>query len=461
MQPVRPRVLIVDDKPSNLRLVSDILGDGYDVRTAPHGDAALASVAVDEPDVVVSDIRMPKTDGLSLLATLKARHPTVEVVLMTAFGSISKAVEAVKLGAFDYLTKPLDPDQVLQVVDRAIQSRRLAEAAQGRTVLTDQRDHFGPLLGSSPAMQRLFSLLDRAAKSEATVLILGDSGTGKEVAARALHGASPRANGPFVPVNCGALPRDLIESELFGHSQGAFTGAQAAAPGLFAAAEGGVLFLDEVGELALDLQVKLNRVLQEHAVRAVGSTGERAINVRVLAATNRDLKDEVRQGRFREDLYYRLNVFTLQLPDLRSRQEDIPQLALHFLSQSGGPIQRMSPETLSALVRYSWPGNVRELENVIARALTLADGETLSRQDLPADVLGDATSEPGLSTELAYKEAVELARDRASRDYLVELMRQHRGNVTRAADTAGMERESLHRLLKRHGIQPQAFRGET
>jgi len=406
---------------------------------------------------VVSDIRMPKLDGFALLEALRASHPSVEVVLMTAFGSIPRAVEAVKLGAFDYLTKPLDPDQVLDVVDRAVQRRRLTLAAQGQAVDDGvTRDRFGPLIGASPAMQRLFSLLERAAKSDATVLVLGESGTGKEVAARALHEASPRAAGPFVPVNCGALPQALIESELFGHRKGAFTGAADEAPGLFVAASGGTIFLDEVGELPLDLQVKLNRALQEHAVRPVGETGERRIDVRVVAATNRDLQAEIRAGNFREDLYYRLNVFTLTMPPLRARTEDIPRLARAFLSANGAEGHRFTQEALTALVAHPWPGNVRELENVVARTLALVDGPSIDRADLPEEVLADGPR--GSATALEYKEAVEIARDRASRDYLVALMKELDGNVTRAAAKAGMERESLHRLLKKHGIQPQDFR---
>jgi DNA-binding NtrC family response regulator len=313
-------------------------------------------------------------------------------------------------------------------------------------------------------MQEVYRLLERAAGLDITVLLGGETGTGKELAARAVHYHSARQAGRFVPVNCGALPGELVESELFGHAKGSFTGATGMKRGLFEEAEGGTIFLDEIGELPLPVQVKLNRVLQEKELRRVGDTLAVKVNVRVIAATHRDLKAEVKAGRFREDLYYRLHVFPVVLPALRERREDIPLLASHFLEKHsqvlGRPINAFSPDALRSLTGYPWPGNVRELENAIERAVAVARSEKIQLRDLPADVRG--TQEGAIPAEqlakMPYREAVDLARDRVTRDYLVALLRDLDGNVTRAAERAGMARESLHRLLKRYGVRSDDFK---
>ena len=323
---------------------------------------------------------------------------------------------------------------------------------------------FDHLVGQSQRMREACALLEKAAGLDITVLVLGETGTGKELAAQAIHHRSVRRGWRFVPVNCGALPGDLVESELFGHARGAFTGAAAAKAGLFEEARGGTLFLDEIAELPLAAQVKLNRALQEKEIRRVGDTQAIAVDVRVIAATNRELREEVRAGRFREDLYYRLHVFTVTLPPLRERAEDVPLLAAHFLEKHARalrrPLQGFAPEAMRRLAGQPWPGNVRELENVVERAVAVAAGEVVAPEDLPAD-LAEATPAAPASGALAampYKDAVAEARDRVSRDYLVALMAEFGGNVTRAAERAGMERESLHRLLRKYGLRSDDFK---
>ncbi|HSN91599.1 MAG TPA: sigma-54 dependent transcriptional regulator, partial [Anaeromyxobacteraceae bacterium] len=320
------------------------------------------------------------------------------------------------------------------------------------------------LVGQSAQMIEVYKLVARVAGLDTTVLILGETGTGKELAARAIHYHSARRERRFVPVNCGALPAELVESELFGHARGAFTGAVGAKAGLFEEAEGGTIFLDEIGELPLPVQVKLNRVLQEREIRRVGDNRPVKVDVRVVAATHRDLKAEVAAGRFREDLFYRLNVFPVTLPALRDRREDVPLLAAHFLEKHANalrkPLRGFDDEAIRALAGYSWPGNVRELENAVERAVAVAAGPTVGPGDLPADVRGTQPgSLPGeVLASMPYREAVDLARDRISRDYLAALLRAHEGNVTQAAQQAGMERESLHRLLRRYGVRSEDFK---
>jgi two-component system response regulator AtoC len=460
------RVLVADDKENMRRLVARILADagGYAVDEADDGARALAFVATRPYDVVVTDIRMPGADGFELLAAVKARDPSVEVVMMTGYATVQDAVRAMKRGAFDYLEKPFDPDAALAVVARAAERKRVADAAR-RAAAPGEEESFHALVGGSAAMRAVYRLLEKAAAVDATVLLTGETGTGKELAARAIHYQSARRERRFVPVNCGALPAELVESELFGHARGAFTGAAAARAGLFEEAQGGTIFLDEVGELPLPAQVKLNRVLQEKEIRRVGDTHAVAVDVRVIAATHRDLREEVKAGRFREDLFYRLHVFTVTLPPLRERSEDVPLLAAHFLEKHARALRRtiraFAPEALRALAAHRWPGNVRELENVVERAVAVAGGEELVPEDLPADLAdgaGGAAPAPGALAALPYKDAVEGARDRASRDYLVALMTEFGGNVTRAAERAGMERESLHRLLRKHGLRSDDFK---
>jgi Response regulator containing CheY-like receiver, AAA-type ATPase, and DNA-binding domains len=459
------RILVADDKENILKLFEKILADGYDVTTVADGTRALAMALTGDFDVVVSDIRMPGADGFTVLREIKRACPDVEVVLMTAYASIPKAVEAMKEGAYDYLAKPFDPEQALLVIGRAVERKRLREQAADLRSLLEDTYRFENLVGKSPGMRKVFTLMRCAAEADVTVLITGESGTGKELIARAIHCAGKRKERRFVAVNCGALPENLIESELFGHKKGSFTGALADKRGLFEEADGGTLFLDEVGALPLPLQVKLTRALQERAIRRIGASEERPVDVRVLAATNIDLKEAVKEGAFREDLFYRLNIFPIHLPPLRERREDIPLLMATFLERRGQRERSLptgfTPEALSALVRYDWPGNVRELENAIERALAVSDSSRIAIDALPEEVAGFAARTkclPAHAGHLTYREVVDLAIDRASREYLIELMREFKGNVTQAAERAGIERESLHRLLRRYGIRADIFK---
>jgi DNA-binding NtrC family response regulator len=434
------------------------------VTSAADGGRAISLIGGQEFDVIVTDLRMPGADGFEVLRAAKARSPQTEVVMMTAYASVQDAVTAMKEGAYDYLQKPFDPDDAVLVIARALERKRLrAQAVSLRRELEGVYS-FHNLVGKSAPMKDVYQLLEQAAKLDITVLLNGETGTGKELAARAIHYHSARKERRFVPVNCGALPSELVESELFGHAKGAFTGAVGAKPGLFEDAAGGTIFLDEIGELPLPVQVKLNRVLQEKEIRRVGDNRPTPVDVRVIAATHRDLKAEVATGRFREDLFYRVNVFPVVLPALRDRREDIPLLASHFLEKHTGALRKdlsgIEADALRALTGYPWPGNVRELENAVERAVAVAKGPKIELRDLPPDVKGTQEGAiPGeVLAKMPYREALDLARDRVSRDYLTVLMREHEGNVTHAAQRAGMERESLHRLLKRYGIRSDDYK---
>ncbi len=461
----RTRVLVADDKENMVKLFAKILADGFDVDGAGDGARALALVATRAYDVVVTDIRMPGADGFELLQAVKACAPSTEVVMMTGYATVPDAVRAMKMGAFDYLEKPFDPDAALAVVARAAEHKRIVDAAR-RAGPPGEEDGFHNLVGRSAPMREVYRLLEKAARVDATVLLRGETGTGKELAARAVHYHSARKERRFVAVNCGALPGDLVESELFGHARGAFTGAAVARAGLFEEAHGGTIFLDEVGELPLAAQVKLNRVLQEKEIRRVGDNAAIQVDVRVIAATHRDLREEVKAGRFREDLFYRLNVLGVTLPPLRERPEDVPLLAAHFLDKHARALRRtirgFSPEALRRLGGHAWPGNVRELENTIERAVAVAGGDVVGVEDLPPELAAAAPGAlpPGALPTVPYKDAVSEARDRVSREYLVALMREFGGNVTRAAERAGMERESLHRLLRRYGLRSDDFKAQ-
>ncbi len=462
----RARILVVDDKENMLKLFAKILGDDCELTTAADGGRALSLVEAQDFDVVVTDLKMPGADGLEVLKAVKRRQPDTEVVMMTAYATVNDAVLAMKQGAYDYLQKPFDPDAAVLTVTRALERKRLKEQATNLRKELQSLHSFHNIVGKSRAMQDVYRLLEQAAGLDITVLITGETGTGKELAARAIHYQSARRDRRFVPINCGALPAELVESELFGHARGAFTGAVGAKQGLFEEAAGGTLFLDEVGELPLAVQVKLNRALQEGEIRRVGDNTPTKVDVRVVAATHRDLKAELQTGRFREDLYYRLHVFPVRMPSLNERREDIPLLAAHFLDKYARSFKRtlmgVTPEALRVLSGYRWPGNVRELENAVERAVAVAAGPEIDARDLPAELRETQASSVPIEAlvKLAYKDALEMARDRFSRDYLLALMREFEGNVTRAAERAGVERESLHRLLKRFGVRSDDFKAE-
>ena len=458
------RVLVVDDKENMLKLFAKILEDGYELATAGDGARALALLAAETFDVIVTDVRMPGATGLEVLQAVKARAPSTEVILMTGYGTVADAVQAMKLGAYDYLEKPFDPDEAARVVARAAERKRLRDEAASLRRELEGVFAFHALVGKSARMREVYRLLEQAAALDITVLLGGETGTGKELAARAVHYHSARKARRFVPVNCGALPADLVESELFGHAKGAFTGSAGAKAGLFEEAQGGTLFLDEVGELPLATQVKLNRALQEKEIRRVGENAAVKVDVRIIAATHRDLKAEVAAGTFREDLYYRLHVFPIRMPALRERMEDVPLLAQHFLEKHARAFRRevagLEPDAVRVLTSHAWPGNVRELENAIERAVAVARGERLGAGDLPPELAAapSATPPAEVLAALPYRDAVDQARDRVSREYLAALMKEFGGNVTRAAERAGVERESLHRLLKRYGVRSDDFK---
>ena len=460
----RPRVLVVDDKENIVRLIARVLSPEFEVTTAEDGTRALALIAAEVFDVVISDLRMPGADGMTVLAETRRLLPDTEVILMTAYATVHAAVDAMKQGAYDYLQKPFEPEEALLVVRRAFERKQLRLQARDLRAALEVAHRFDDLVAESPPMRKVLDLITRAATSLATVLITGESGTGKEVVANAIHRASGRAKQRFVPVNCGAMPEQLFEAELFGYVQGAFTGANADRVGLFEEANHGTLLLDEVGELPLAMQVKLNRALQERAIRRIGDREERAVDVRVIAATNVNLESAVAEGRFREDLYYRLNVYPIRVPPLRDRRSDLPLLAELFLERHrrDGQASEFTPEALSALSNCDWPGNVRELENVIVRALTTNVGPKIEASTL-VDKTGPmrVTASSNRLESLSYRDMLDTARERATRDYLVALMRDVGGNVTQAAERAGIERESMHRLLKKHGVRSDDFKPKS
>ena len=459
----RARVLVVDDKPNMLKLCERILSAEHQVLTCS-APARVPDLLKDQDfDLVLTDVRMPEMTGMDILHVTKRERPQTEVVLMTAFGDIRQAVEAMREGAYDYITKPFSPEALLDVVGKAVEHARLLSPTRLQLGDIEQRYMYRNIVGSSLAIQGALALLRKAAETGATVLLLGESGTGKELFARAIHASSRRATGAFVPVNCGAIPHHLLESELFGHVKGAFTSAIATGKGLFGEADGGTIFLDEITELNLDLQIKINRVIQEREIRAVGDTKDRKIDVRIIAATNCDLGAEVKDGRFREDLYYRLHVFPIVIPPLRYRGEDIALLATYFMQRfavrEGKKIAAIEPAALKALLAHDWPGNVRELENTVERAVLLEESDKLSRAVLSESI--DTTRRPPESSALAalpYREAMELAQEKALREYVSSLLRQEEGNVTRAAKRAGIERESFHRLMRQVGLHSADFK---
>ena len=384
------RILVVDDELS-MREVLEIFfaNQGHQVDTAADGAAGIARLHEEEYDLVITDLRMPRTHGMVVLEQCRALFPETPVIVMTAYASAETAIKAMKMGAYDYFTKPFKLDEVKVVIDKALERRSLVrENQQLRAELGDRARRPGGIIGRSRAMQQVFDLVRRVARTRTNVLILGESGTGKELVAQALHEASDRADKPFLVVNCAAIPEHLLESELFGHRRGTFTGATHDTEGLFRAAHGGTLLLDEIGEMPLGMQVKLLRVLQERKIKAVGDVRETSVDVRVIAATNRDLATEVRAGRFREDLYYRLNVICIELPPLRDRPTDIPLLAHFFMRKYSKAfdkhIAEITPDAIQCLLRYDYSGNVRELENLIERAVALEEGSTISERSLPA-----------------------------------------------------------------------------
>ncbi|HET7583743.1 MAG TPA: sigma-54 dependent transcriptional regulator [Gemmatimonadaceae bacterium] len=450
------RLLVVDDEPSLRRTLSQILAaEGYDVSQASDGEDALARLAEREADLVLCDLRMPRMDGLAMIERYAANGGRGLVIAMSAYGDIETAIEAMRKGAYDYIGKPFRPDEVILAVRKAAERERLRRRVQSlEAELTMLRGN-GGLVGRSRALHAAIEVAHKVARHDSTVLITGESGTGKELVARLIHQSSPRAERPFVAVNCAAIPEALLESELFGHAKGAFTGAVGEKAGLFEEAHGGTIFLDEIGDLPQLLQVKLLRVLQEGEVRRVGATAVRTVNVRVVAATNRDLAADVPAGRFRSDLYYRLNVVPIHLPALRERREDIPELALHFLQRFadrlGFDAGGFSPAALRQLATYDWPGNVRELENAVEQALVLSSGTTIEPSHLPESVRRGPVSANG--SESPDDLSIKRQRESLERTLIRRALDRTRGNRTRAAQLLELSHRALLYKIREYGLE--------
>jgi two-component system response regulator AtoC len=456
----KPRVLIVDDEPDVVANWSRLLGrNDYACVTATEGERALALLESERPEIVLTDLKMPRVDGMQVLTRALELDPDVVVIMITGHGSVESAVDAMRAGAFDYLLKPLPSNDVLRLaVERAAERRRLVEENRRLREPLAPRAGFDHVVGKSPAMEAVFELVRKAARSEANILIQGESGTGKELIARAIHAQSARAAEVFVPVDCAALPDALLESELFGHERGAFTGADRTKPGMIEVADRGTLFLDEIGELPQALQSKLLRALQERQIRRVGGTKFVNVDIRLVSATNRDTAELVRKGEFRDDLFYRVNVITITLPPLRERAGDVALLAYHFLRRYGRnrehPLAGIEPEAVACLEAHAWPGNVRELQNVIERACALSDGPMIRVRDLPDHVRGRGRPAPAVpGQDLPLAQAREAWLQAFAQGYLTDLLRRHGGNISQAAKTAGIDRKTLHRLLAKHGIK--------
>jgi two-component system response regulator GlrR len=446
-----PRILIVDDDPSLLRLLSIRLkANGFEPITAETAERALSSLPAFQPEVIVTDMRMPGMDGMQLFREVNARYPALPIIVLTAHGSIPDAVSATREGVFSYLTKPFDSQQLLKEIRLAIDVGTPATPASGTGSPDQWRDR---IIGCSPKLEILLQEAKRVAPSDASVLIRSASGTGKELLAKAIHDCSPRADKPFVPINCSAIPESLFESELFGHTRGAFTGASRERIGLIEEANHGTLFLDEIGDMPMEVQAKLLRFLQDRQVRQVGGNELTSIDVRIISATHHDLEQAVQSGRFREDLYYRINVITLELPALSERREDISLLATHFLGEIRKRDHHLvahsfSPQALALLTMANWPGNVRQLMNVVEQVAVLSSTPVISESLVLKAIKGDSESSEPLAQ----------AQSRFERDYLVRTLQMTAGNVTHAARQAGRNRTEFYKLLHRHQIDPRQYR---
>jgi DNA-binding NtrC family response regulator len=452
---MKDRVLIVDDEADSREALAELTARwGYDVQQAADGSEALRRAIEWHPDVILTDLVMPTMDGLWLLRALRAELPDCPVVLLTGRGSIQTAVQAIREGAYDFIEKPLEVPRLKMVLGRALEKketmrevqllrRRLALLAPGTEVI-----------GSGPAMKRVFELVQKVAPANASVVIGGESGTGKEVVARAIHGLSPRQDKAFVAVNCSAIPATLIESELFGYERGAFTGADQRRLGCFELATNGTLFLDEIGELPLELQSKFLRVLEERTIRRLGGRAEVEVDVRVICASNRDLKEEVKRGRFREDLFFRLSVFAIGLPPLRERREDVPLLVQHFIekfnAETGKRVHGVTPGATSVLQAYAWPGNIRELRNTVERAMILVEGDTIDVDQLPPDMAGTGPEAATLRVALG------LQLDQVEKEYILASLQRNGGNKARTAELLGVSEKTLYNKLNRYTAEARA-----
>jgi DNA-binding NtrC family response regulator len=451
------RLLVVDDEPTQREMLTSILQRaGYEVETASNGAEAIARLQEGHYDLLLTDQKMPGMDGLELLDRARTHIPGLPVVLMTAYGSVSSAVEAMKRGASDYLTKPFERDELVLVLEKVLRQRRLEDEVAALHGVLRERYRLGNLIGSSPSMQDIFNLVERIAHTDVPVLIRGESGTGKELVARAIHESSSRSERQFVALNCAAVPETLLESEFFGHERGAFTGAVKARLGRFREAHGGTLFLDEIGAMRVDLQAKLLRAIQDQKIQPLGSAGSVPVDVRILAATGENLEEAIRDKRFREDLFYRLNVVPVQLPPLRERVEDIPLLVDHFLSASARKFERdpvgASVEVLERLQVYPWPGNVRELENCVERMVLLARAPRLTLADLPANIRQGP--KPGEEMDGSFRLPPDGVRlPELERHLIIQALQRSRGALGPAARLLGISYKTLQYRIQKHDIR--------
>ncbi len=450
------KILVVDDEENLRHMMKIILSrEGYQVFEAADGKAALDMLRKSPVDLVLCDIRMPRMDGMSLLEAIAPRDYRPIVIMMSAYGTIETAVAAMKMGAYDYISKPFQPDEVLLTIRKALEHQSLREEnAQLRQRLTETGEGAGLMIGDSPAMRRLRTLIARIARYNSTVLITGESGTGKELVAREIHLQSPRRDKPFVPINCAALPESLLESELFGFKKGTFTDARADKKGLLEEAHGGTLFLDEIGDLPLPIQVKLLRFLQDGRIRRLGETVERAVDVRIITATNQDLKVAVEEKRFRNDLFFRLNVIHVPVPSLRERREDIPLLVEHFTrkfsERYGKPVGRVDPGVIDRFMSYPWRGNIRELENAVERAVLLAEGDVLKVSDLPEELT--SVKKGGWETLLGEAVTLREARRHLEREMILKTLEKTGGDKRKASEALGITLRSLQYKIKEYRI---------
>jgi DNA-binding NtrC family response regulator len=457
------RILLVDDEEIVIRSCQRIFGDAkFDVESVSDGREALRRVEAGRFDIMVLDIMMPGIDGLEVLRRVKETHPDIDVIMVTGLSQIDTAVRAMKLGAFDYLAKPFDPDELMIVVERALERRRLLQENQQLKSEVNSKYRFENIIGASAAMQQVYRLIAQCAPTNSTVMITGESGTGKEQIARAIHYNSLRKDRPFVAVDCNALTETLLESELFGHIKGAFTGAISSKKGMFEAARGGSLFLDEIGNISLATQAKLLRVLQEREFRAVGDTHTQSADIRLITATNKDLKAMIAAGSFREDLFYRINIFPIPMPALRERRDDIPALAFHFMKlfgvELGKEVTEISEDAMSELTHYDWPGNVRELENVVQRAMILTTDKVVRRAHLGniADGMWRAELDTPRNAE-ELKRIKKAAREKSvegiEKNFVLEALKRNDWNVTKSAEETGMQRANFQALMKKYDIR--------
>jgi len=451
------KILIIDDEKSILDLLSVVFKkEGYTVETALSAKMALELIDKEEFDLVLTDIKLPQMSGMKILQYVKEKYPAMPVVMITAYGTIKQAIEALKMGAMDYIVKPFNMEELKIIVAQGLENRRIQQ--ENVLLKKDLEEKYGMnnMVGKSKKMLEVYNLIEKIAVTDSTVLISGESGTGKEIAARAIHFHSRRRERPFVSINCGALPENLLESELFGHVKGSFTGAIANKKGMFETAEKGTLFLDEVGEMSPWTQVKLLRTLQDRKVRRVGGTDEFPIDVRIIGATNQDLKKRIEEGKFREDLFYRLNVISLELPPLRNRKEDIPLLVSHFLSKycdkMGRNMKRMAPRVMKVFESYSWPGNVRELENSIERIIAIEERETITESSLPEELISPQR-EQDRSYEVKPGFDLNTTLDDISRNFVQQALQRTNGNLKETATLLGINYRSLRYLIEKLGLR--------